>query len=475
MSPTVRYCTVAGSESTGAEKDSTKAFDFLIYETYAFNKWNSTITHELEHVVCGQKLISNETDLVPVMFNYPSYYEYMDYITLLKDGKFTILSSYTPVNLDFAKTKSTDSLSGFASFSPAVNLAVALFIIAFYSLFKRFYPDRKSEIVHMKPFAATEWSVTLRVWKNVAHQVAPFNIMVGMLLKQYSACSGINAKHSLTFRYILLLVMSFLSILHFMFVSFERTELVVIDKPVLLDSYQAVLDNKKVIPNWISYENGHIQYKNAKEGSMKHRIWQKAREHCPVDFSGCLVPLSKENAVSYMKKIVDQDIVIISGEFANSIAHAGMCPLARELSPNPMILRIDPNEEAVPLGIGYNKLLDESMPQVAKTVTTRGRRTHESGIVLKLLIPTRSPIASLTSSTAFWKCLHPEEDGRDSMYKSKPWKDYQRLMMICTSLIMIAVTIHLFTIRNFRKRSHKHHKRLTRHRTIARVMPDRRE
>ena len=154
---------------------------------------------------------------------------------------------------------------------------------------------------------------------------------------------------------------------------------------------QAVLDHKTAVPNWISYENSHIEFMQSKEGSIKHRIWLKAKANCPVNIADCLAPLGKGNAVTYMKKIIDQQIVIISGDFANSIAHAGMCPLAHELSPNPMILRIDPNEEAVPMGIGYNKLLDQSMPDVAKTVTIRGRRTQESGIIPKLLIPTRSP------------------------------------------------------------------------------------
>lgn len=449
--PQVRFCFVGSTETTGANDEAQKPYNFLRNDLYEYSRWNSSTWHESDANECLQRLADNETDIFSTMLSYPILHDVVKYFTLIKDSRFVIVSSFTPVNQTIAKKESTDSLSAATCFSPLVIVLAAFFIIAFYIAFVLFCAKRKFTIVKIRLFTSSDQEVKLKVWKKVTFSRKPGKIVIGMLVKQSSACARIErnmrASVIVSFRVMLLTFISLLAYLHFSFVTYEKTELGVLDKPFILDSYQAIIDHETTKPLWISYEIGHTYFMKSSAKSMKHHLWQFGRKFCPKSVTDCTAALDAQNAIDYLNRIVKQEITLIASEFSAAIVHAAMCPLATVMDMNPVIMRTDKQEEPFSQALGYHKFMDKSMPDVAKYFTIRGRRTMESGIVLFLMHPQKSPMSSMASANAVQKCLYPHNDDHEApIILSKSWYDYVKLSLICVIFVAAAIISHLIDL-----------------------------
>lgn len=442
--PHVRFCYVSSTQQTGANDESQKPYKFLLDDTFAFSKWNSSIWNVDENKECYQRLVNNETDIFSTLYPYPILSDIVKYFTLIKDSRYVILSSYTPVNQTNAQKESTDSLSAFTCFSNPVIAAVILTLLVFYLLFLMHYAKQKFYKVKVRLFKDAEYFATLKVRQKVTCNSDPGKILLGMLVKQSSACARINRKKKISFKLVLLMLILLLAYLHFLFVTFEKTELVVLEKPFILTSYQEIIDHKTTMPQWISYELGHTSFKASSRGSVKHQLWLMGRKQCPRSVSGCLAHLDAQNAIDYLNRIVSQKLTLIASEFSAAVVHAAMCPLANALSLNPVIMRTDNQEEPYSQALGYHKFMEASMPDVVKYITTRGKRTMESGIILELMIPRKSPMSSMASPADVRKCLYPEnEDHETHVILSKSWDDYRKISSICIVFVLIAFAAQL--------------------------------
>lgn len=99
----------------------------------------------------------------------------------------------------------------------------------------------------------------------------------------------------------------------FYFTSMVRTELVTVEKPKTINSYQDVLDDKNRCPIWMSSMTDHHQFRNAPQDSMEWKIWQKALKM--GDFM-----IDSSRFTEALKDILDQKRVLIaSGERSYAI------------------------------------------------------------------------------------------------------------------------------------------------------------
>ena len=443
--PLVRFCEIASSSSTGADSDASRYDTFLLYDTYAFNKWNSTLESEDANEGCWSKIRTNRTDIYHAIVQYPKHYEVLRYFTLIRDGKFIIMSSKVPVIPSVAQTESTDSLSPFTSFSVPVAAVIILFLVVFYALFKYCCTTVwRHETVTVRLFRRVAVFAKLTTWERGRKRSrAPGKLVIGMLMKQFSACDGTNARN-VTFKMILILFILFLSYLHLMFVCSEKTELVVLDRPFIFDSYQKIIDHPQAYPMWLWYEDGNVAFMRSKRGSLRYRLWTKARQRCPQNPKGCLAHMNADNVVAYLTRISEQKLVLVVSDFAARFMNAGLCPLAEMMFFNPITFKYDASEEAIPFGLGYSRFLEQSLPQVAAFITNRGKKTFESGIILKLIIPTKSHLNALNQESTLRRCLNPEEFPEDlPLIRSKPWTDYWSLLLICASVDLLALVIHM--------------------------------
>lgn len=445
--PTVRFCSI-GISSKGGNSESTKSFTFLINETFAYNEWNSSISYEATESDCWDKIARNESDIFPFDAEFPQHSNILHYFTLAEQDKRSIISSFVPVNRSMASIENTSCLSSLYSISVPVVAIACLFLIAFYCLFKYCctYTWRcrtKTVVVNV-----TRNYVIKKKRKKIKHKYTPSSLphklLIGLLLRQFSACSGLNRKKSV-FSLVLIISIAFVSNLHFMFVSFEKTQLVVLDRPFIFDSYTKVVYHPRTYPLWMSEESQYLAFEKAEKGSINQHLWLKFLSHCRTAApKACLARLQPDNAISYLKRISDQEIVLIASEFGARLIHAGLCPLAEAFSLNPLIVTTDEHEDENLSALGYSRLMDQSMPQVAAYITKRGVRTLESGILLKLAKPTRSLVNGFGDASAVRKCLYPEKRTEESPeVLDKSLAQYDSLIIFCSSIIAIAFAFHL--------------------------------
>lgn len=447
--PVVRYCRIANPKKTGASSEGEKLYEFLMKETYAMDMWNSTLEYQDRADTCWNKIRDNQSDIFPFVTAYPSNYEFVRYITLVKDSKFLIMSSYVPVNESSIRMESTECISSFKSFSTPVLIITFLLLLMFSALFKFYCCNiRRFKLSYSEIKGSSRWA-KVQVWTTGKTRTrTPSKIMLGMLLKQFSCCAGTDNKRS-SFKLILLFYMAFLSSLHFMFSAYASTELVILDEPFIFEDYQMLLDHPFTVPVWVANVNSHKYFMDADKGSQWRDLWDKShRIRCPKDPIDCQEALNSANAVGLVGKMSRQEVVLIASDYIALLVHAALCPLSSTMNMNPVVLRKDKNTRTTSMAISYGLHMDQSLPEVVRVLRVRGMRTGESGIVMKLSVPTESPISSMVSPESVRKCLRYDDIVRDhpTQVQSKPFADFQILFRILALLILLVMIIHSLTL-----------------------------
>ena len=446
----MRFCLIATSRHTGGNSESDKMYKFLMYETFAADRWNSTIVHALGIQDCSDKLEKNETDLFPYMINYPANSDFIDYITVVTDLPLAIISSFLPVNQTEVRIESTQCLSSLNSFTPTVVTLICIFLLLFYSLLRcyctiiRSYKrSRYHAFILMKApaqrRAAKKGSVATRT---------PMNILIGWFLKQFTSCAAITRKRS-SFKVISILLIGFLSSIHFMFSAFTRTQMVIVDEPLIFDSYQKILDHPKAMPTWVADVNGMADFEVAENGSLEQQLWQKHRRLCLQQAAGdCLTRLKVDTVTTLVKRLSNQEVVLLAGSYLSSLMHAALCPLSDTMRLNPIVLRRNKNGKSKPQALTYAHAMLDFAPHVVKVITRRGLLTAQSGIVLELSIPTQSPLSFMVSPESVRRCLNNEVSIRDqpAQVYSKPFADFHFLFCLCSTSLVLALSVHVATL-----------------------------
>jgi hypothetical protein len=407
-------------------------------DVYMFDAWNSSEIIAGSVTDCYRMISSNETDIFPIMEIYGAHSDIMKYFSQIKDSSNVIISAYRPSNQTELRT--TGSLQALSYFAPSVVVLIVMFIGLFYTLFYLYC--RTCKMLKPLVFIIVTNSSGEDQHKRRAGSNTPTIILMAVLLKQMTACFTSRRKR-LSFRLLLLLFMALMAGIQFMFVSFTKTELVVVDEPFVFDSYNKLLSHASIImPAWIAYEKTYESFMGARKGTMEHKLWMKARSRiCPQDYHQCLLSPKSDDAANFVTSIANQEIAIISIDYAARLIHTAVCPLSRMMSLNPIIMRVDKDATVnEPLALSYSWHFYDSSPAVSAVLNDRGMRVAQSGIILHVSMPTESIMASITDPENVRRCLHPHPD--DTNHKvfilSKSWTDYQILLYICVCLIVIA-------------------------------------
>jgi hypothetical protein len=111
---------------------------------------------------------------------------------------------------------------------------------------------------------------------------------------------------------------------------------------------------------------------------------------------------------------------------------------------NPVIVRREMSQGSRSESAAYNRLLDQEMPDVVRYIRKRGTLTMQSGILLKLMIVTKSPLNAMAAPAILRQCLYPDNgDSETPVILAKEWKDYLILILICIAYYFIAFMIHV--------------------------------
>ena len=342
-----------------------------------------------------------------------------------------IVSSYHPVDTEKMYMKRAGVLSTVTRFSPAViTMTVTTLAILFCLL--RLHPRMTRKM--LSKAAASRSSAT------------SCKVLVGVIVRQISSCcAGMGRKMS-SFKFIILILVVFMFMVHFFFLSFIQTELVITEKPDIIDSYETILNRPDMRPYWLPYVRDFAHFMNAARGSPEQRVWEKAQqmdEGCQQDNQQCLYRITTDTVTQAVLMLGRRKGVLIAGYAATSRMVAAMCPVADLLHANPIISRYDRKAEGMQNSLLYNSFLSERVLRVA---FVRARRTLESGISGFLATCTTSPLESMVPKESIRICMANRTPILEPNFYEKKWSDFIYLMEICISVTFAASFLHAFQL-----------------------------
>ena len=350
------------------------------------------------------------------------------------------MSSYHPVDMEKGYLERAGVLSTVTCFTPAVmtmTVATLVISIALLRLHPRMTRNRLSRASANRSFATS------------------CKVLVGVILRQISSCcAGVERKRS-SFKFIILILVVFMFMVHFFFVAFIQTELVITQKPDIIDSYESILSRPQLRPYWLPYVRDFAHFMNAAGRSPEHRVWEKAQqmdEGCQQDYQQCFYRITTDNVAQTVFMLGQGNGVLIAGYAATSRIVAALCPMADLLHADPIISRYDRKAEGMLNSLLYNSYLNE---QVRRVAFVRARRTLESGISGFVATCTTSPVESMVPKESIRICMANRTPILDPNFYEKKWSDFIILMEICISVTFAAAFLHAFQLIGNKASSHQ--------------------
>ena len=118
-------------------------------------------------------------------------------------------------------------------------------------------------------------SMGIRFRRRRFNQSSLLTLLVAVFLKQFG---GFNITSSrFTVRLMLLLIAVFFFNIHFFFTSMIKTEMVVIERPETISTYEEILQRPDCKPMWPKIASSHYEFANADPESTAGRIWKRAK------------------------------------------------------------------------------------------------------------------------------------------------------------------------------------------------------
>ena len=214
-------------------------------------------------------------------------------------------------------------------------------------------------------------------------------------------------------------LISFVCMVSFYCVAFIRTDLVTIHETVIIESYQQILADHRLKPKWMSQESEYQVFEEAKQGSVKHKLWLRSQPDPKVT-------LMKDNSmIDLLTKLHESAVVVIGNYVTMRILKDVMCPIARSSDYRPLITRHATEEEHEEIRSSmYN---DRVEARIIKVLESRMRSFSESGIMQHLHSLTGPPYV-LGDPADIRICRHNRPSvGGERDFLQKTFEDYTSL------------------------------------------------
>lgn len=410
----LRICSSYPSDMT-VDHPAIKAVYFVSEEVWRISDYNRTHHREDETSGCVQRVINNQSDLVSNLIPLSLDLPHLKHFIITNLASRTIVSAYVPVT----SLTDTSVFSSVSSFSTEIYVSV---LLIFYFIYLFFMLHRK---------------INSRVRSN------DLICLIGVSLHQYFMQPTSNSLRIVTLTIVVLFFYT-----HFYFGSFIKTELVTLNHADIISSYDDIIRKTELKAKWISYELDYQYFRDADQESIKKKIWNKSQPDP-------LIELTQEAGTQIVKHISNRTVVFIGTAYVMNLAYAGLCPVARFMHLNPMIMR---SANDVPEGhsSGYSDRLEQS---VAKILTMRAVRAEGSGITAHLLATVKNPLGSEMNNIVGKENLricsmnHVEEE--ENIVPDKILSDLTDLFNLCGYAILLSIAAIAFesiSSRYFRRR-----------------------
>jgi hypothetical protein len=197
----------------------------------------------------------------------------------------------------------------------------------------------------LEGYSQTHWIMTLSLLlalcsllhfnlkKIASNRNSPFcktiDFLTACTLNQHSHCGNIDMNRTTNCLYTFMTLLTFFTA--YFLTSMIKTEMVALDPPPTIDSYQEILD-KDIIPLWLEEFSEHDSFKFADKGSIERRIWDRAVERGLHNSLYSIKQLTGENPLillSVLKLITEQKAVGLGRTLVTRIMGTNCCSLSR--------------------------------------------------------------------------------------------------------------------------------------------------
>ena len=420
----------------------TGSFDFVpnfIIEVI-YKNWNYTvvIASTFGKGGCQTSMANNETDFGAVVVDYPvdEDFEKVDPVITLFEEPLVIVQGYNKTKPNF---NVADILQvSMTSFPLSIWLVLVFMFLVLGLLFKvRQYTH------HWQP--PTLFRIGgLMTWKNTAEKdenVSDPFFQVWCLIMQTE-----SKDYNDWYRKILSISLTFGSfiVITCYFCSLISTERIVVGKPVLLESYEDIIDKKTVVPVWSASLTDYEHFRDAPEGSREQNLWTiMTTQRANIEW--VLVKGVKRCIAEMIRGAYGEAVLIIS-KMVEEPVRATLCQLKGSLKLFPDVLTWsvkDPQSPSYQKGVIARK----SDAKAIKLGARRARHAIENGLVVELR---RRMKESMFVPEEFGTTKNPEyhrECASDTIVMENPkfqaaeLRNFKILGMTCMALVFLSFVV----------------------------------
>jgi hypothetical protein len=371
---------------------------------------------------CLQQIKDNKTDILPNLVQLNVFAPHVRFFTITDQSEYEIMSSYDPAKAAPDRPEVMDVCFMWES---SVLISTILFMMMFWSFFRS-----HSHIVRgFKQFIAEQKYKCECRFKQPASVI---RILIEVILNRYDSADMSRAsRKSLAYRlmFTALLFLSFY--LHFYFSSYIKTELVTLEKPFLIDSFETALTAPQRKPMWLTYDAGWKNFRDAPKDSVMHKLWLKSSENQR------LISLDLMNGPQFADDVASFKNILIAHWMTMGITFSILCPVTRPFMGQRNLIKLNSGTGSDPIASVYN---DRISSEWLKQLHTRVIRSQESGLLRFaaskfLLPPTFAGVLNANNLTD--NCGEPVEE-TTAVVVDKEISDFVSLFRVCGYCIVTA-------------------------------------
>lgn len=284
------------------------------------------------------------------------------------------------------------------------------------------------------------------------------DVIVGCTLNQHSNCNNISTSITTTFAYTLMTLLGFFT--GYFLTSMIKTEMVALDPPFTIQSYQDILDHD-VTPMWFAEASQHGGFEFGPPGSLEKRIWDRAVERGINKSIVSIHHILTENpatVVAYLEQLVSQKAVGLVRSIVTKLMASNLCSFSRQqdwLKNSNAYVHADPNAKEEMRMMPGSTLTNDLVRNRVKSGMTR---KIEMGIFWNLMINreymfyVQSPEGHVAEVE---ECIANVIVMPEYNLQSVPLFHYRDLILLATTLFVASLLILLTEKRLWKRRIHR--------------------
>lgn len=221
---------------------------------------------------CIGQLQNNHSDTYIPITSFPLIAPGIDQGHVLLSSTIVIGTGYNST----AITSTTDVMDAFGSFSRSLWLMIVTTAVVFaLSMFVILLASYQMAVLRIRKRLLSRKVVPLQKGAIIQLILQVIAITMGNMIKQHT---GYNIKcRKMMVRMLVLSMAIFAFIISLYFSAMIKTEKVLVKRPDTISSYQEILDRPHVRPVWARPFGDHREFRDARPGSRRRRIWQRAQ------------------------------------------------------------------------------------------------------------------------------------------------------------------------------------------------------